>query len=259
MTLRRSCEVVLFGALVSGTAAHAMQQTTLPADSLPLPLPRATATAPVLRLSVRTSPEPCQLNTYIAGPFGGYLAAGLRTNVRDIPLAVTVGEARARSAKAIVFCPGYGFALVDLPAVGASRTVVQIDLTPRSEVALRGTIAFPDPAATPGLRLRLRYVMYWAHGFFGITDGMVPFVALGTHPVNADGSFELLVPDVATDPALTDVSYQGSFQLEVIDVRTGAPVYHLRTGLDHALPALHIPAGRRYPFLLIQATPIRDD
>ena len=237
------------------------QQTQQSAVSLYMPVARVTSDAPVLQLPSDVSPADCQISTYLTGAFGGHGGFGQRVNAREYELAVMVGSQRARALKAIVHCRGKAFELVDIPTGPDERVNIPLRLRALATIPLRGTVLFPADRTPGPVALRLTYMLDWAHTLFGISDGMVPMVDLGTKRLNADGTFAFEVPDFANDPAVARFQHRGGLWLQVIDPETLNLLYSLSsdagTGFGNGSGRSLLPLAWSYPHLRLSATPSR--
>jgi hypothetical protein len=254
MTRLRTAAAV--GCLLS--AGMARQQTALPRAALDIPLPRVSADSPVLQLPATIDPNDCQISTFITGAFGGHGSFGMRVKTREVTIPVTVGDARARALKAIVFCRGTAIELVEVAPLPAQRVVVPVRLSPLASVPLEGIVLFPaNGAPERPVSLRLTYWLDWAHGYFGMTDGMVPMVDLGAHPLRPDGTFEIQVPDLPNAPALARFQHRGALSLGAVDRETLNRSYALSRSPDHVSPLDRIPIASSYSYLRLHARPAR--
>src|SRR2546423_947005 len=140
------------------------------------------------------------INYYLTGSFGG-LGDYVRTrpDVREY----TIDADGAKTFKAIVYCPGYEFVLLDRPG----RKVIR--LRPLRSLTLSGhviSVAHPER-----LTIEAVYRAAWAQEFFGILDGPVSSFAVASAPLASDGSFALTLPDLLHDPIVAARKDRGSF------------------------------------------------
>jgi hypothetical protein len=141
---------------------------------------------------------------YLTGSFGG-LGDSVRTrpDVREY----AIDADGAKTFKAIVYCPGYEFVLVDRPG----REVIR--LRPLRSLTLSGhVLSVPHPER---LTIEAVYRAEWAHEFFGVLDGPVSSFVVASTPLASDGSFALTLPDLLHDPIVAARSERGSFTLHV--------------------------------------------
>ncbi|MGA9668972.1 MAG: hypothetical protein WBQ94_07175, partial [Terracidiphilus sp.] len=104
---------------------------------------------------------------------------------------------------------------------------------PMRSTHIRGQI-FPLPI-TPGqaAEVQVSYVADWSNRFFGIADGMVMAVNLGTAELDSAGEFQIDVPDFVTQEGLGD----GHFDFSLNEPKPGSTTALLR------------PAGAKSPWL----------
>jgi len=149
-----------------------------------------------------------QINSYLTGSFGG-LGDWVRTraDVREY----TIDADGAKTFKAIVYCPGYEFVLLDRPG----REVIR--LRPLRSLTLSGHVI--SAAHPERLTIEVVYLAEWEHEFFGILDGLVSSFAVASTPLASDGSFTLTLPDLLHDPIVGARKDRGSFTLHVRETK----------------------------------------
>jgi hypothetical protein len=57
----------------------------------------------------------------------------------------------------------------------------------------------PLPTDAAPLDVEILYMSAWDHAFFGFVDGPVQQFKVGTAPLNADGRFQIAIPDFSKD------------------------------------------------------------
>jgi len=79
----------------------------------------------------------------------------------------------------------------------------------------------------------------WACRFFGLADCMVPQIELGTVRPNAEGAFEIELPDLSSDPV--SFASEGGAQLQLVlrEVKT----WNLVAFLEPETADLRTPGG----------------
>lgn len=124
----------------------------------------------------------------------------------------------ARSLKAWAYLPGDGHWLVDLDlTTGPATRTVALEFTPLRQVTLSGRIVWPENAVPRSARVSAEYLPDSYCEFFGLTECMLPSVAVASASATDDGKFTLDVPDFARDPALTRFTRKGRFRLVARD------------------------------------------
>jgi hypothetical protein len=147
---------------------------------------------------------------YLTGSFGG-LGDYIRT--RPDLREYTIDADGAKTFKAIVYCPGYEFVVLERPG----REVIR--LRPLRSLTLSGHVI--SAAHPERLTIDAIYRAEWAHEFFGILDGPVSSFAVASTPLASDGSFALMLPDLLHDPIVAARSDRGSFTLSVRETKGG--------------------------------------
>ncbi len=152
------------------------------------------------------------------GANGGYILPNPdSTGVVKIPLSVDGKIASA--VKLFAWAPGCQFATYDL-SVHESDMQDLYTCKPLSTVTLRGQIADKRLVREASSEIRVDYFAGWACEFFGLADCMVPQISLGTVTADADGRFEIELPDFAQDPASSDSKSPSTFQFALRKVKT---------------------------------------
>ena len=159
---------------------------------------------------------------YLTGAFGGYGGfVRTKSDTWDYSIETSYEGKPARTLKAILFCPGYEMKLLHIPSLGDTEARnVDVELRPLPLIRLAGRVILPKPEASLGLKLNATYSAYWDHEFFGIIDGFVSSFDLASTNVAEDGSFSMMVPDFAHDPAINSFEDRGAIQLIARDRKT---------------------------------------
>jgi hypothetical protein len=69
------------------------------------------------------------------------------------------------------------------------------------------------------VEVRVDYLAPWVCGFFGFMDCMVPQFEIGIAVPDADGSFEIALPDFAADPIASGPAGGAEFQFVLREVK----------------------------------------
>jgi hypothetical protein len=87
------------------------------------------------------------------------------------------------------------------------------------------------------VEIRVDYQAEWACHFFGLVDCMVPQIQVGTVKLDADGTFEINLPDFGADPIASASEGGADFQLFLREVRT----WNMIAYLDPEIETLRTP------------------
>ena len=112
-----------------------------------------------------------------------------------------------------------------MPMACAPRTC-RIALEPLEQVQLTGRWAAPPPDVAE-LDLEVVYLAMWTHEFFGIMDGPVTSLRVGSGQVRRDGTFVLQIPDFSRDPVVNAYQTKGELRLHARERKTGNLPYSL--------------------------------
>jgi hypothetical protein len=120
----------------------------------------------------------------------------------------------------IVYAPGEIKTFV-LPLTEDSRVKQKFDCQPAATVHLSGQILPTELARESNAELVLDYMAYWAHGFFGIADGIVTELRLATVSTPPPAACHLKARLVAHPirSRLSPFSKMRSWRLEVFPLR----------------------------------------
>src|SRR6185436_7608405 len=175
----------------------------------------------IVRLA-SVSADACSVDAYQSGSFGGY--SGGPESVRVVNHAVSIPTSKAaRALKAVVWCPGFGVALVDVPSLESSgfETTAPPPKLPALRVNAR---VHPDDVASVGGRdMKVSFDAGWVCAYFAVLDCLVPRFPIATARIGKDGTVAFDVPDVLGDPVQKKYGAVGGFAM---DVEEPAPAFN---------------------------------
>lgn len=199
----------------SGLLAVAALALQLPGER---PLPRISISIPSDVLS-----ETVDIHYFMTGPFGGYGSfVRPQRNVRAYEIEAAVDGKPAENIKFIVYAPGCELATFDELLSGP--TTVPEDFTCRTlpSVTLTGRIVPKDVLRGRRPEVAISYAAFWDHGFFGIKDGMVTMIPVATAIPDAEGFFQVQLPDFGRDPIASRTDREGAFLFWLGGVKDGS-------------------------------------
>jgi len=205
--------VILLGvAAVLSQVAFAVQpsgENPLPAVSISLPLDVLSETV--------------QIHYFMTGPFGGYGGfVKAEQNVHAYRIEAAVKGIAASRIKTILYAPGCEIATFDDPLPGPSTVSEQFTCRKLPTVSLTGRIVPESAPRGQKPEVAISYLARWDHAFFGIVDGMVTQIWIATAVLDAEGMFQVQLPDFGRDPiASSRPDSVGEFQFWLRDVGTG--------------------------------------
>lgn len=212
----------------------------------------------LLRLSTKVNTTDLNISYFMTGAFGGYGSyVRTRPNVREYVIETSYENKPAETLKIVIYCPGYGIELLDIPTLGApSAKTASVELKPLPSVPLSGKIVPPEGRSHKDFKTEVVYLAYWVHEFFGIADGMVTAFKVASVDVTQDGAFSVAVPDFVHDPAVTSFKEIGALWLTARDSKTGAVAYTLESAERPGRDA-KVEIAPKYGQLLLYAKPSR--
>jgi hypothetical protein len=186
---------------------------------------------------------------YLGGPFGGFQSQLRHSAIKDgfvIPaqgaslVAVKFAPPRdashslliptkgAKEMAAAVYCPGYQFARIDVPALAAAKHEMSLVQKRLPMIKLAGRIESYKPAPNTDPVVKIQLLSTSAFSVSPAIDGMVPQFEVATVPLSPDGTFSAEVPDFAHDPFVwREGRSNDALSFIVLDQKTKNPVLEL--------------------------------
>jgi hypothetical protein len=88
------------------------------------------------------------------------------------------------------------------------------------------------PLSKKPVEVRVDYLAAWACHFFGLVDCMVPQIEVGIVKPDADGTFEIDLPDFGADPIASASEGGANFQLVLREVQTWNLIAYLEPEIE---------------------------
>jgi hypothetical protein len=198
--------------------------------------------------------ETVQISYFLVGPFGGYGGyTEQRAGLHSYDISALVEGKAATEIRLIVYASGCEIQTFVLPLVQDSRAEQEFECQRVATVKLSGQIVPTELVRDNNAELFVTYMAHWAHGFFGISDGMVTVFQLATVCPDANGIFQIELPYFNADTASTS-QRRASFHLMLRDSKTWN---RIATNLEPEIPELgleehnlrirsHYPAGLKF-------------
>jgi len=189
--------VVLLGGLVPSLAGQDDASTRLPRIVLSLPS------------GVRS--ETAQIVYFMGGAFGGsgsFVKA--EKGKHSYAIDASVDGIPAGSIKIIAYLPGCEIVTIDLQLHG-EESLQQLVCKPMGSVSLHGQIFPVSITQDQPVEVEVTYLAEWSHRFFGICDGPITTIHVGTVVPDENGKFLVELPDLNRQ---TDLG-EGKFELKL--------------------------------------------
>jgi hypothetical protein len=171
----------------------------------------------LLSLPSEIASEAVQIDYFLTGSFGGY-GGFVRAEKKKASFDIEpfVDGRPAGNIKIIAYIPGCEIATLDLTFSG---TPIEqwLDCHPLGSVSFRGQLWPASTIQAQSREIEVNYLAMWSHRFFGIADGPVTTIRLGTVRPEWDGKFEIALPDFYRQSILRD----GAIQFILRDTKTG--------------------------------------
>jgi hypothetical protein len=162
--------------------------------------------------------ENVQISYFLIGPFGGYRGyTKERRGLHSYEISASVEGKTASELRMIVYAPGCEIKTFVLPLTEDSKVEQAFECQPAATVHLSGQILLTELARERTPELVVDYMAYWAHGFFGITDGFVTKFRFATVSPDSNGAFQLELPYFSADVAASSSQKRASLWLTLRD------------------------------------------
>jgi hypothetical protein len=168
--------------------------------------------------------ETVQIHYFLAGPFGGY-GGFVRAEKKKASYHIEpfVDGRPAENIKIIAYLPGCEIASLDLTFSGLPIER-WLDCYPLGSVPFSGQFLSATTTRAQSREIEVNYLAMWSHAFFGIADGPVTTIRLGTVRPDRDGKFEIALPNFYKQSSLRD----GAIQFILREAKTGNIISFLK-------------------------------
>jgi len=169
--------------------------------------------------------EAVRIVYFMVGPFGGSGGyAEQRAGLRSYEVAASVDGKAASEIKMIVYASGCEIQTFVVPLADDSRVKQEFECKPVRSVVLSGQIVPRDLVQNKNAELVITYMAFWAHEFFGITDGAVAEIRLATVSPDENGMFQVDLPRFSEGAAPSSSQAGASLHLMLRDSKTWNPI-----------------------------------
>ena len=163
--------------------------------------------------------ETVHIDYALYGPFGGY--SNFMRPKLDTPtyrISTYVDGRPADQVKGFIWAPGCKMMTFDDLLVGSADVQEFFSCSPLGTVNLVGRIR-AAPLSKKPVEVQVDYLAQWGCSFFGFMDCMVPQFEVGIATPDADGRFEIALPDFAVDSIASGPEGGGEFQFVLREVK----------------------------------------
>jgi hypothetical protein len=182
--------------------------------------------------------ENVQISYFLIGPFGGYGGyTKPRPGLQSYEISALVEGKKASEIRMIVYASGCEIKTFVLPVTEDSRVRQEFECQRAATVHLSGQIVPTELAKETNAELVVNYMAYWAHGFFGIADGIVTEFRFATVSPDSNGAFQVDLPYFTADVAASSSQPRASFRLMLRDPKTWN---HIASNLEPEMPELRL-------------------
>ena len=203
-----------FFAILAGMAGLLTQAEQSPTN--PELLPSVSISLPPDVLS-----ETVQISYFLIGPFGGYGGyVKQQADMQSYEIPALVEGKAATEIRMIVYAAGCEIQQFVIPLAEHSRVNQEFLCQRVQTVKLSGEIVPSELVRDNNAELVVTYMAYWAHGFYGIADGIVTRFHLATVSPDADGVFQVDLPYFSTDAEASSSQRRAGFRLVLRDSKT---------------------------------------
>jgi len=147
--------------------------------------------------------ETIRISYALVGSFGSHAqTTEIAANETSYTIATSVDGKPADTIQMVVWAPGCETRTHSLELRKSAIRRIMYECVPHPAVTLTGRIIPFEPTRAKDAELAIFYRAYWECEFFGWKDCMVPQFAVATVTPRSDGTFEVLLPDFASDPVV---------------------------------------------------------
>jgi hypothetical protein len=164
--------------------------------------------------------EKVQINYVLYGPFGAH--GGSTAPKPDSPsyqIPTSVDGKLAHDVKGVIWASGCKLVTFDTALPDSASVQEYFSCRRLGTIALVGRIDNPLLCKKP-VEVRVDYLASWECDFFGLWDCEVPQIELGTVRPDADGAFEIELPDFSSDPTASGSAGGAQLQIVLREVKT---------------------------------------
>jgi hypothetical protein len=187
--------------------------------------------------------ETVQVVYFMVGPFGGHGGyTERRVGLHSYAIAASAEGKAATELRMIVYASGCEIQTFVIPLAEDSRVKREFECQPVRSVMLSGQILPNDLVRDKNAELVITYMAFWAHEFFGILDGPVAEILLASITPDANGVFQVDLPQFSENVTPPSSQPRASWHLLLRDSKTLNPIaYNLQPEVpefrseDHSL------------------------
>jgi hypothetical protein len=180
--------------------------------------------------------ETVQIVYFMVGPFGGSGGSTeQRAGLHSYEITASVEGKAATEIKMMVYTAGCEIQTFVVPLADDSRVKQEFECRPARSVMLSGQIVPNDLVRDKNAELVITYLAFWAQEFFGILDGAVAEIRLATVSPDANGMFQVDLPQFSEDASASSSQPRASLHLLLRDSKTWNPIAY---NLEPEVPEL---------------------
>jgi|SRR5579859_946659 len=163
-----------------------------------------------------------QARYFMTGDFGGFGGYQVDQGGENAILIHTEVKGRpVKGLKVVLYAPDCQIQTISVPDLSTSSREGDFHCVPVGETKLRGKFSRDPATLDREMEVQIRYLGFWGHKFFGITDGAVLTFDIAKSSVEQDGSFQADLPNFAESDRLLPQLEDASFWVIVRDADSG--------------------------------------
>ena len=189
--------------------------------------------------------ETVHINYVLGGRFGAHGDyARPKANADSYSIPTSVEGQPAESIQMVVWAPGCETRTFNVKLPERDNNELEFGCTILPTVTLSGRIHPVGLVQGKPSEVSIWYLADWECKVFGLADCMVPQFEVAVAKPNADGFFEVELPDFTSDPIADDKKrwggFTGEFRVVLRETKTWNPIASLRVELSD----FRTPGGR---------------
>lgn len=201
-----------------------------------------------IRLPSEIRSEQVQARYYLTGRFGSYGGSLKAEPERDAYLIDTsVNHQPAETLKVILYAPGCQIVTLKISSLSGSDKAADVPCEDLPPMTFNGRVELPEALRRRPYEVEITYMAYWAHGFFGITDGPVTTFDLARVAPDAGGAFHVQLPNFTKDAKTESFHRDAGLRFIAREPDTGSIVSFLAPANVQGKDPHDLPIKPKYP------------
>ncbi len=208
--MKTVCVLVLFFGAVHPFAEHSV--------SIPAKIPHI-----IIALPADIPSEKIEIRYFLTGPFGGYGdSVNKQPNLHSYDITAGINGSAANNAKIVIYANGCSFVTFDIDIKNDSDLQESYVCRPLGTIPFSAKITTTTAFKGKDVVVDVVYMSNFSTDFFHVRDGMVTVIPVAQGHPDANGNFQILLPDLMKDPLASSMDFQHTgFRFQLRDAHSG--------------------------------------